>query len=239
MQQEFSKINGNGECMTTIKPIETAYKGYRFRSRLEARWAVFFDALKVEWKYEHEGFEKPYCESEEERMWRYLPDFYLPQSKSWIEVKGSDELLLQDSKRLSHFLDYGSPLPGFDGSHLDQDGRGLLVLGEIPNPDLWGIHLHPIVRHYKGLIRNYARFSGKFWRPVEVMADQATDIIGSIIGKDIVATLDAHCCDENDHRKFWTTKSLFVPTQLSFQNVHDAYRAARSARFEHGESPRI
>lgn len=25
----------------TIKPIETVYNGYRFRSRLEARWARF------------------------------------------------------------------------------------------------------------------------------------------------------------------------------------------------------
>lgn len=30
-----------------IKPIETHYNGYRFRSRLEARWAVFFDALGI------------------------------------------------------------------------------------------------------------------------------------------------------------------------------------------------
>ena len=35
-----------------IKPIETIYKGYRFRSRLEARWAVFFDALGIEYEYE-------------------------------------------------------------------------------------------------------------------------------------------------------------------------------------------
>jgi hypothetical protein len=27
----------------SAKAIETHYKGYRFRSRLEARWAVFFD----------------------------------------------------------------------------------------------------------------------------------------------------------------------------------------------------
>ncbi len=33
--------------MSEIKAIETRYKGYRFRSRLEARWAVFFDALSV------------------------------------------------------------------------------------------------------------------------------------------------------------------------------------------------
>ena len=29
----------------TAKAIETRYAGHRFRSRLEARWAVFFDAL--------------------------------------------------------------------------------------------------------------------------------------------------------------------------------------------------
>jgi hypothetical protein len=28
----------------TIQAIETVYRGHRFRSRLEARWAVFFDA---------------------------------------------------------------------------------------------------------------------------------------------------------------------------------------------------
>jgi hypothetical protein len=39
-----------------IKPIETRYKGYRFRSRLEARWAVFFDTMEIPWEYEKEGF---------------------------------------------------------------------------------------------------------------------------------------------------------------------------------------
>lgn len=52
-----------------IKAIETQYKGYRFRSRLEARWAVFFDALGIPWEYEPEGFET--------RAGRYLPDFRL------------------------------------------------------------------------------------------------------------------------------------------------------------------
>lgn len=54
--------------MSSIKPIETEYKGYRFRSRLEARWAVFFDALGIEYQYEPEGFELPSGK-------RYLPDF--------------------------------------------------------------------------------------------------------------------------------------------------------------------
>lgn len=43
---------------TQIKPIETYYNGYRFRSRLEARWAVFFDAAGIKYQYEEQGFEK-------------------------------------------------------------------------------------------------------------------------------------------------------------------------------------
>jgi hypothetical protein len=39
-----------------MKPIQTYYKGYKFRSRTEARWAVFFDSVGVDWEYEPEGF---------------------------------------------------------------------------------------------------------------------------------------------------------------------------------------
>ena len=40
-----------------IKAIETEYDGHRFRSRLEARWAVFFNAIGLTYEYEIEGFE--------------------------------------------------------------------------------------------------------------------------------------------------------------------------------------
>lgn len=63
-----------------MKPIETKYAGCRFRSRLEARWAVFFDHLKLEWVYEPEGFVLPDGS-------RYLPDFYLPGLKAYVEIK--------------------------------------------------------------------------------------------------------------------------------------------------------
>lgn len=76
-----------------MQPIETQYKGYRFRSRLEARYAVMFDALDIKWDYELEGFHLPNGQ-------RYLPDFFLhmseryqrrdlyPQSGYWVEIKG-------------------------------------------------------------------------------------------------------------------------------------------------------
>ena len=53
-----------------LRAIETEYKGYRFRSRLEARWAVFFDACGVKWEYEPEGFVL-------QNGQQYLPDFLL------------------------------------------------------------------------------------------------------------------------------------------------------------------
>ena len=62
-----------------MKPIETIYNGYRFRSRLEARWAVFFDVLGVTYQYEPEGFDL-------NGTW-YLPDFYLNDFKIYVEIK--------------------------------------------------------------------------------------------------------------------------------------------------------
>lgn len=63
-----------------IKAIETEYDGHKFRSRLEARWAVFFNAIGLEYEYEIEGFEMGEI--------KYLPDFYIPSLNRWFEIKG-------------------------------------------------------------------------------------------------------------------------------------------------------
>lgn len=64
-----------------IQAIETRYQGHRFRSRLEARRAVFLNHLGVSWEYEREGYELPNGD-------RYLPDFWLPAEQCFLEVKG-------------------------------------------------------------------------------------------------------------------------------------------------------
>lgn len=71
--------NPDPSANITIKAIETSYAGCRFRSRLEARWAVFFDAAGVVWQYEPQGYSLP--------SGPYLPDFWLPYSGVWFEVK--------------------------------------------------------------------------------------------------------------------------------------------------------
>jgi hypothetical protein len=70
---------------TKIKAIETRYKGYRFRSRLEARWAVFFDSIDIEWEYEPEGYDLG------DNLY-YLPDFYFPQIRMYGEVKPDHDI---------------------------------------------------------------------------------------------------------------------------------------------------
>ena len=54
-----------------IQAKPTAYNGYLFRSKLEAKWAVFLDTLSIPYVYEPEAF---ICSDGSQ----YTPDFYLP-----------------------------------------------------------------------------------------------------------------------------------------------------------------
>ena len=78
-----------------MKAIETLYKKRRFRSRLEARYAVLLDALGVTWEYEKEGYELDGM--------LYLPDFWLPEQDCWLEIKGQEptEEEQEKARRLS------------------------------------------------------------------------------------------------------------------------------------------
>lgn len=70
--------------MSQIRPIETEWRGCRFRSRLEARWAVYFEALCIDWEYEPEGFVLDDGK-------QYLPDFLL----HGIEGRGGPDLYVE------------------------------------------------------------------------------------------------------------------------------------------------
>jgi hypothetical protein len=98
-----------------IKAIETVYNGYRFRSRLEARWAVFFDAMGIKWEYEIEGFELGNGE-------RYLPDFWLPELACFVEIKPDAGLTEEVEAVMRHMSDsfpiicfQGMPSPSWNG----------------------------------------------------------------------------------------------------------------------------
>lgn len=93
--------------MNDIKAIPTYYKGIWFRSRLEARWAVIFELLGIEWHYETEGYDISIANG---YTIRYLPDFVLyggvercPDGPLYVEVKG--RMTDQDAIKIKAFSD--------------------------------------------------------------------------------------------------------------------------------------
>lgn len=193
-----------------MKAIQTKYKGYRFRSRLEARWAVFFDALSLKWEYEPEGFDLGFGEL-------YLPDFkvlYPGREKlgeshyEWFEVKG--DLLSVTASEWRKLMRF----------HVQ---KGLIVLDGTPD------------------CRMYLTVGG-------CLSDECDDTnsLDPVAGPFVVhpaalqherAGLALWC---SRRRLWWDEHSNFFSPSSDFgcgeMKLEQAVAAARSARFEHGES---
>lgn len=99
----------NGE----IAAIPTVYKGIKFKSRVEARWAVFFDLCGLRWEYEKEKLDTGYQV--------YIPDFHVfgrdvygGTTKTLVEIKGkapseAEVSKLQNVSRADAFILVGPP----------------------------------------------------------------------------------------------------------------------------------
>lgn len=160
----------------TIKAIETQYAGCRFRSRLEARWAVFLDHLNIAWEYEPQGFVTP--------TGPYLPDFWLPRYRTWLEIKGAAPTEY-DLDRCTHV------------ARAMDEGMCFFILGDLPRKPSY----HPV--------------RGPLGIQCVAWAAHLDDFVGFV--------------GEGD--AYWLPVDL--PALLSLPK---ALTAARSARFEHGES---
>lgn len=214
-----------------ITAIETRYAGCRFRSRLEARWAVFFDHLKIKWEYEPQG----YRVGPDKRP--YLPDFRLPEFGAFVEVKGDPER-----------LDVGLLA---SATMADRETYFMIILGDIPRYEAGAIPLHTIlapawdlrrgdepsigdrnqmyaaVRENEAVARVY-----EYERRVAVTAQRFTFLAGEggtcTMPVGAIGLSDAVAAQPLQQETAW----WIVP----HPKIRDAYEAARSARFEHGES---
>lgn len=119
------------------KILNTKYNGYLFRSRLEARWAVFFDACGVEYEYEPEGFDLG-------DGLHYLPDFKLKNVILYhgfgkighgkgidihVEVKG--EMTEEDAIKIKRFADFRDFVDE-EGYDYSSPTNPILVLPALP-----------------------------------------------------------------------------------------------------------
>lgn len=226
--------------------IETAYKGHRFRSRLEARWAVFFDALNIRWRYESEGYEKTVGGS----VFRYLPDFYLPTTGTWVEVKG--DMADHDAQRMYSFLRNTCPMPDFTDSALmefqadraikprrfvDSSCTGLLMLGDIPDPND-GIPCHRLIQHHLTFRVENAYFApeklSKIHSPAAYLAFHLTGDQDFMLDSGEIPQSPEKISPQNA-AKLFRLQPLSIPTSGPTY-THAGLTAARSARFEFGEN---
>lgn len=197
----------------TIKPIETFYKGYRFRSRLEARWAVFFDACGVKWEYEPEGYKLPNGQL-------YLPDFLLhdvnglPDGDLYVEVKG--RMTQEDASKIY----------SFSGLNERQDAvkieNPILIVAGIPD----GNCIYDIEEFCRNL--GYECFPGMDGGPCPFNLE-------TIVGDFFVAHPGI-----NKKGKFELFGDDYNYTRnRDDEATVRAFRIARQARFEHGELPKV
>lgn len=133
-----------------IKAIPTIYGNQQFRSRLEAKWAVFFDLVGAKWVYEPDGFKT--------KLGNYLPDFYLPEHDCFVEVKpyfkeGDKECEKWINKGLEvHKITEKPFLFLFGNPNLYPT---LMITERYPNPEL----THNVIPLFGRLQKRY----GNFW----------------------------------------------------------------------------
>lgn len=107
----------------TAKAIETVFMGFKFRSRLEARWAVFLDKLSVHFQYEVEGYNLG-----AKQVW-YLPDFYIPAWDKHVEIKPATQLSRDEIEKAGLLVQYtGKPLLIIQGDPWPGEYRLLLIV---------------------------------------------------------------------------------------------------------------
>lgn len=206
---------------TPIKAIETHYAGCRFRSRLEARWGVFFDAMGIEWHYEPQGYVIDGTP--------YLPDFWLANLGCWAEVKGTFDVkgfnLVAAAACTGLPAKYtatpaGAPVPRLPT---------VLLLGDLPEAELNQAPHHWLVRPGLKTADTITATLRRF-----VFAGLTSGVPALFeVDADVVA--DEVIQSDGQADKLLRTEVIGPP--LLTAKVADAYRQARSARFEHGESP--
>jgi hypothetical protein len=196
----------------TLQTIETQYMGYRFRSRLEARYAVLFDALGMAYEYEKEGYDLGHAGY-------YLPDFWLPQPQAWVEIKG-DEPSASDRAKIDA-LARGTRHP-------------VWTLVGMPGAD-WG---HPCVSVFQPLDDPEGRYGPSMTREwYQTQALQDPDDFGGLahVQQALVdGGLVWHMCVSVWQGPATCAAPLVTCTQRAFTRAVDAMRAAR---FEYGETP--
>lgn len=108
-----------------IQAIPTTYKGIKYRSKTEAKWALFFDIEHIPYHYEPEGFQT-------DAGW-YVPDFQFVEAErlTFFEVKPTQPSMreyrllksLADGAKAHVFVSHGAPRADCPIEKVYSDGK--------------------------------------------------------------------------------------------------------------------
>lgn len=248
-----------------IKAIETSYNGYRFRSRLEARWAVFLDAIGIRYEYEQQGYHTA--------VGGYLPDFWLPEWECYVEIKPTlklteEEIIKAMYVALEHRIvilcgNVDAPVLR-NGKFIS--GAAAICFGQpmtSANGELVRASGKKMLKDFRCPVR-WAEYNGDAWAIAEIpVYGMFVNSIAVHVASDTPVSMDGrpHLWHQhtNGHFELWPYPE-FAPKNkntISFlknpakhmrkqQSVlkvdtpalQAAYESARSARFEFGETPK-
>ena len=212
------------------KPIEILYNGYRFRSRHEARFAVFFDILRIPYHYEIEGYNLDGM--------RYIPDFWLPELDCWVEIKGwrttAEEC--EKAKRLAQatqksvFMLWGDLQPFWQEPKqiMTEEEAWRLWEEEGEYHPTWDLVYHGVLGHHfcpKGENKEVA-WLDTFWMFTECPECKKIEITYMGLTEDI----SCGCMSSKNLAKDDERRHGYNSPRLTI-----AYISARQARFEFGE----
>lgn len=198
-----------------MQAITTHYNGYKFRSRLEARWAVFFGTLRIRYQYEPEGFVL-------QDGTTYLPDFYLPDYNAWCEIKptpanskayGLKEFDYKTTKFAEELL---------ENEDAENSGKSVYLLYGAPH-DYYGIIYKSEYAHGAYLLVDY---------PYEWLMCPYCGVIEYVFSGEL---------DRLDHSK--NCESIKIDHDVTGRPllpdlIEVACNRSKQARFEHGEHPK-
>jgi hypothetical protein len=215
----------------TIKPIETEYDGHIFRSRLEARWAVFFNKVGIVYEYEIEGYEN-------EARERYLPDMYLPEFKIYVEVKGNRPEAWDELIKAYHMMEWGG------------DIRRIAILSDMPKHYDDGIYFFPC--YYWNGIEDRAmvsQFAFTYFGKIDLQFsdDALYNPQFQIINDKIVEChkeASFQAVSEGElYREYKNFEPWYKDDGVKWRGenndvINNAFKEALYARFEFGETPK-
>jgi hypothetical protein len=227
--------------MAMIKAIQTEYNGIKFRSRLEARWAVFFDTANIRYEYEPEGYET-------EEGQRYLPDYYLPDFDLYVEVKrDTEEGIREIVEKCEPAIQWGGAI------------KQILILSDIPKGESvdGGIWHFPIMFwcadyvawgwwffHDDGVGGKISRHSFSYF-PARYYVLEKKQSLQAVSDSELRECGIFRCvkkvheiekilgCSET----YFTMEDLIHFQEQQNKKTFKAFETARKARFEFGETP--